>query len=96
MRIVVNDELGALKEGLEKGYKYLNNGGRIAVISFHSLEDKIVKDFFKEKAKAAKGEIAEALILTKKPLKASIEEILENPRARSAKLRVIEKIGQAE
>ncbi len=85
LRIAVNDELGALKEGLRKGYESLNNGGRIAVISFHSLEDRIVKDFYKEKMKDG------AKVLTKKPIIASDQEIAENPRSRSAKLRVIEK-----
>jgi 16S rRNA (cytosine1402-N4)-methyltransferase len=86
LRIAVNDELGALKEGLEKGYKKLASGGKMAVISFHSLEDRIVKDFYKEKARIA------GAIITKKPIKASVEEIAGNPRSRSAKLRVIQKI----
>ncbi len=85
LRIAVNDELGALKEGINKGYEYLNTGGRMAVISFHSLEDRIVKDFYKEKQKTG------AKILTKKPIIASDQERAENPRSRSAKLRVIEK-----
>jgi 16S rRNA (cytosine1402-N4)-methyltransferase len=109
LRIAVNDELGALREGLKKGYEYLSNGGRMAVISFHSLEDRIVKDFYKEKAGGgAKGGIGGeagggakvgddrdgsggAIIITKKPIVASPQEIAENPRSRSAKLRVIEK-----
>lgn len=86
LRIAVNDELGALKEGLSKGYACLSSGGRMAVISFHSLEDRIVKDFFREK-KESDG----ALVLTKKPVTAVPQEIAENPRSRSAKLRVIEK-----
>jgi 16S rRNA (cytosine1402-N4)-methyltransferase len=86
LRIAVNDELGALKEGLIKGYESLNNGGRMAVISFHSLEDRIVKDFYKEKMKDG------AKVLTKKPIVASDQEIAENPRSRSAKLRIIEKV----
>jgi 16S rRNA (cytosine1402-N4)-methyltransferase len=85
LRIAVNDELGALKEGLKKGYEVLNKGGRFAVISFHSLEDRIVKEFFKEKLND------EAIIITKKPITAKEQEILENPRSRSAKLRVLEK-----
>lgn len=86
LRIAVNDELNALKEGLAKGYERLVKGGKMAVISFHSLEDKIVKDFYKEKAKTDG-----ATILTKKPIRPSAEEIEKNPRSRSAKLRVIEK-----
>lgn len=85
LRIAVNDELGALREGLQKGFSRLKAGGRMAVISFHSLEDRIVKDFFKVQAKAG------ARILTKKPVTAGPEERAENPRARSAKLRVIQK-----
>jgi len=86
LRIAVNDELGALREGLKNGYDSLNNGGRMAVISFHSLEDRIVKDFYKEKIKDG------AKVITKKPITASDQEIAENPRSRSAKLRVIEKL----
>lgn len=85
LRIAVNDELGALKEGLKKGYEVLNKGGRFAVISFHSLEDRIVKEFFKEKLND------EAIIITKKPITAKEQEIIENPRSRSAKLRILEK-----
>lgn len=85
LRIAVNDELNALKEGLVKGYAALNGGGRMAIISFHSLEDRIVKDFYKEKAKTG------AIIITKKPIIASDQERAENPRSRSAKLRIIEK-----
>ncbi len=85
LRIAVNDELGALKEGLAKGYEFLNYGGRMAIISFHSLEDRIVKNFYKEKAKDG------ALIVTKKPIRPSNEEVAINPRSRSAKLRILEK-----
>lgn len=84
LRITVNDELGALRQGLQKGYERLNPGGRMAVISFHSLEDRIVKDFFKTKVK-------EGAIISKKPIRPSAEEIAVNPRSRSAKLRIIEK-----
>lgn len=86
LRITVNDELGALREGLRKGFEHLKLGGRMAVISFHSLEDRAVKFFFKELAQEEKG-----LIITKKPITPSQTEILENPRSRSAKLRIIEK-----
>lgn len=86
LRIAVNEELTALEEGLEKGFESLNEGGRLAVISFHSLEDRIVKNFFKDLAKEGKG-----ILINKKPITASGEEIMENPRSRSAKLRVIKK-----
>lgn len=84
LRIAVNDELGALREGLTKGFERLVPGGRMAVISFHSLEDRIVKDFFRERTKEGL-----ATLLTKKPITAGEEELKENPRARSAKLRII-------
>ncbi|NUQ57400.1 MAG: 16S rRNA (cytosine(1402)-N(4))-methyltransferase RsmH [Candidatus Paceibacter sp.] len=87
LRIAVNDELNAAKEGLEKAWDRLNIGGRAAAISFHSLEDRIVKNFFKEKALLGEG-----ALIDKKPITASEEERLSNPRSRSAKLRIIEKI----
>lgn len=86
IRITVNDEIEALREALEKGFSHLSVGGRFAVISFHSLEDRIVKRFFREKAKASLG-----TLLAKKPIVASEEELKRNPRARSAKLRIIKK-----
>lgn len=88
LRIAVNDELGVLKEGLEKGFEVLKAGGRMSVISFHSLEDRIVKNFFREKQKQDK-----AKLINKKPITANIEEIKINPRSRSAKLRILEKIN---
>ena len=87
IRIAVNDELGALSEGLSKGFGALRSEGRMAVISFHSLEDRIVKRFYQDKAK--KGE---AILINKKPIIAGQEELKQNNRARSAKLRIIEKI----
>lgn len=87
IRIAVNDELGALSEGLEKGFQALKAGGRMSVISFHSLEDRIVKRFYKKLADEKK-----ALLINKKPIIATKEEIENNSRARSAKLRVLEKI----
>ncbi len=87
IRIAVNDELGNLQEGLDKGFELLNTGGRMAVISFHSLEDRIVKRFFQGKAKEGI-----ALLINKKPILAGDEELKINPRARSAKLRILEKI----
>ncbi len=87
LRIAVNGELENLKTGLERGAEVLKAGGRIAVISFHSLEDRIVKNFLRNEAK--KGKLA---IITKKPVVANLTEITTNPRARSAKLRVAERI----
>ena len=87
LRIAVNDEITALKEGMNKGWGFLKNRGRMAIISFHSVEDREVKNYFKEKAKSGEGRL-----INKKPIIPTDEEINENPRARSAKLRVIEKI----
>ncbi len=86
LRIAANDELTALKEALQKGMDHLNHGGRMAVISFHSLEDRIVKNFFRDLR------MNDQLIpVTKKPIVPSEEELIHNRRARSAKLRIIEK-----
>lgn len=86
LRITVNDEINSLKEGVTKGFERLHKGGRLAVISFHSLEDRFVKQFFK-----SKSEEDEAVLVTKKPIVPTLEEIKSNPRSRSAKLRIIEK-----
>lgn len=83
LRIAVNDELEALKEAIEGSRYILANGGRLAVISFHSLEDRIVKHTFRS--------MPEFQVLTKKPLCPAPAEIKINPRARSAKLRAIQK-----
>lgn len=87
LRIAVNDEINALQEGLEKVWKLLLSKGRLVVISFHSLEDREVKTFFKKIKQAKQG-----VILTKKPIRAGGEEKKANPRSRSAKLRAIEKL----
>lgn len=87
LRIAVNDELNVLKEALTNSFDRLMKGGRMAIISFHSLEDRIVKNFNKEKADKGVGKI-----ITKKPLRPTKTEISENPRSRSAKLRILEKI----
>jgi 16S rRNA (cytosine1402-N4)-methyltransferase len=84
IRIAVNDELGALREGLQKGFARLKPEGRMAVISFHSLEDRIVKEFFKARVQEGLG-----TLVTKKPLTPGDEELLRNPKSRSAKLRII-------
>ncbi len=86
-RIYLNHEIENLEVGLKEGYEVLKPGGRLAVISFHSLEDRIVKNFFRAEAKEGRLKI-----LTKKPIIADLTEITENPRARSAKLRVAEKL----
>jgi 16S rRNA (cytosine1402-N4)-methyltransferase len=86
LRIAVNDELEALKEVLDKCVECIKPGARICVISFHSLEDGIVKHHFRKLAKEGKIDI-----LTKKPLTPTDEEVGENPRARSAKMRAAER-----
>ena len=97
LRIEVNDELEALKEMLQQSTQVLKAGGRIAVITFHSLEDRIVKNFFKgadeTKTDELYGTKNESMlhIITKKPIIPGEEEIKKNPRARSAKLRIAEK-----
>ena len=89
IRIFVNDELGALEEALKSAVFWLKTGGRIVVISFHSLEDRIVKNVFKGYSK-----LGVLKIITKKPLIPEREEVIKNPRSRSAKLRVAERIEQ--
>lgn len=87
LRIATNDELGALKEGLLKAFDRLKIGGRMSIITFHSGEDRIVKNFYREKVKSD-----EAKLINKKPILPTDEETEKNPRARSAKLRILEKI----
>jgi len=87
LRIAVNDELGAIEEALSSAAQMLTVGGRIAVITFHSLEDRIVKHYFTQLEKEGAFQR-----ITKKPIAPSTEELLANPRARSAKLRVIKRI----
>lgn len=84
LRIAVNDELNNLREALRSCIGVLKPGGRLVVISFHSLEDRIVKEFFKNQQNLK--------ILTPKPLVPSVEEQRSNPRSRSAKMRVAEKV----
>jgi 16S rRNA (cytosine1402-N4)-methyltransferase len=85
----VNDELGALREGLSAAMRRLSGRGRIAVITFHSIEDRIVKTMFRDAAHAGAG-----TVIPKKPVVPSARELARNPRARSAKLRVFESAGQ--
>ncbi len=87
LRIAVNDEMGALVAGLTGAWESLSHGGRMSVITFHSIEDRIVKRQFRQWEDEGAG-----LRITKKPLVPSEEEVRDNPRSRSAKLRVIEKI----
>ncbi len=83
LRIVVNDELAVLTEALNTWWDKLSPQGRISIITFHSLEDRIVKQWMKQKT--------EGRVITKKPITPSLEELSFNPRSRSAKLRTIEK-----
>lgn len=102
IRIAVNRELEVLEKALNEAIDLLNPGGRLAVITFHSLEDRIVKQIFRDRAqgcicppdfpKCVCGRKPELKILTRKPITASEKELEDNPRARSAKLRVAEKI----
>src|SRR3989344_7779719 len=87
LRIAVNDELNSLKEALPKAFEILEKEGRIVTLSFHSLEDRIIKQYFKKLE-----DNNQAKILTKKPIETSDKETEINPRARSAKLRAIQKI----
>lgn len=87
LRIVVNDELESLRIGLDSSFKLLNSKGRICVISFHSLEDRIVKEYFNNLADSGEG-----MLLSKEIIAPTEEEVSNNPRSASAKLRVIEKI----
>ncbi len=100
LRIEVNDELGALKEMLQQIPPLLKPGCRAAIITFHSLEDRLVKNFFRrgtfqeteENPFIMSKSVNELKVITKKPIEASEEEMKKNPRARSAKLRIVEKV----
>ncbi|MFL2028697.1 16S rRNA (cytosine(1402)-N(4))-methyltransferase RsmH [Loigolactobacillus zhaoyuanensis] len=101
LRITVNDELGAAEASLESAISLLALGGRISVISFHSLEDRVVKTIYREHARVPEiphglpiqgsGELPELKIITKKPIEPTAAEVDENRRSRSARLRVAEK-----
>lgn len=86
LRIAVNDELAVLKELINVAIRVLTPGGRLAIITFHSIEDRLVKEAFRELERAG-----DAVRIGKKPQKPTQDELTANPRARSAKLRVIEK-----
>lgn len=102
LRIAVNDELNALRDVLPQALALLDTGGRLAVISFHSLEDRIVKQFFQEEARGCVcpprtpvcvcGRVPRVRLVTRRPVRAGLEEISRNPRSRSATLRVAERI----
>lgn len=102
LRIAVNGELDRLSEGLDAAFELLGVGGRLAVITFHSLEDRIVKQRMaswcegctcpKDFPICVCGKTPSAKLVTRKPLEASAQELKENPRSRSAKLRICEKI----
>src|SRR5690606_7185150 len=100
LRIEVNDELGALKEMLSQVPSLLKPGGRAVIITFHSLEDRLVKHFFRRGTFAEPDEnpfshsdpVNELAVITRKPIVPGEEELRINPRSRSAKLRVAEKV----
>ena len=102
IRIAVNHELDVLETGLQDAFELLNKGGRLSVITFHSLEDRIVKQFMRDKAEGCTcpkdfpvcvcGKKPKVKIITRKPIFPSEEELEANPRARSAKLRICEKL----
>jgi 16S rRNA (cytosine1402-N4)-methyltransferase len=100
LRIEVNDEMGALKEMLEQLPAVLKAGGRVAIITFHSLEDRLVKTFFRngtfheqeENSLLAEDKKNDLKIITKKPIIAGAHEVRRNPRSRSAKLRIAERV----
>jgi 16S rRNA (cytosine1402-N4)-methyltransferase len=105
IRIVVNDELGVLERFLADGWQRLRAGGRLAILAYHSLEDRRVKEAFRRWAASCLcppglpvctcGWTATARVLTARPLRPTAEEIAANPRARSARLRIVERIGTA-
>lgn len=102
LRIAVNDELGVLERGLVAAFASLKSGGRLSVITFHSLEDRMVKNYFAGLAKGCEcppefpvcvcGKQPQALLITRRPQTATEDELQSNPRARSAKLRTVEKL----
>ena len=105
LRMAVNHELDSLTRGLDGALRLVREGGRVAVISFHSLEDRIVKHFFSRHAGRWEslaaggarwvGELPRMRLVTRKPVTASEEELVRNPRARSAKLRVAERMEES-
>ena len=102
IRIAVNDEFGSLREGLDSAFEMLNPGGRLVVITFHSLEDRIVKQAFAGWCRGCAcppdfpvcvcGNVPKAKLVNKKPILPSEQELEENSRSQSAKLRILEKL----
>ncbi len=95
LRISVNEELENLRHFLDEAPNLLNSGGRLGIISYHSLEDRIVKNYFRNWASKARGKVGAFKLLTRKPVVPSPEEVEQNPRARSAKMRFGEKMSEA-
>lgn len=105
LRIAVNDELGTLERGLQAALELLSPGGRLAVIAFHSLEDRIVKRFMRRESQdcicppeqpiCTCDHVAQLRLVQRKPIRPSAQEVDRNPRARSARLRLAERLGQA-
>ncbi len=105
LRIALNDELGALTDGLDAALDALRPGGRVAVIAYHSLEDRVVKERLRGEERGCVcpprvpvcvcGRVPRVRVLTRRPIVAGDDEIRANPRARSARLRVAERIGEA-
>jgi 16S rRNA (cytosine1402-N4)-methyltransferase len=105
LRIAVNDELGALEEGLGQAVEASHPGGRIVVLSYHSLEDRIVKGRFRDEERGCVcpprlpecrcGRRPRLRVLTRKPVRPGPDEVQRNPRARSARLRAAERLGEA-
>jgi 16S rRNA (cytosine1402-N4)-methyltransferase len=103
LRIAVNEELSSIEAVLPQAVEALAPGGRLAVISFHSLEDRIVKQYFRRESRdcicppeqpvCTCGHKAQIIEINRRPMEAGAEEIEENPRARSARLRVVEKLS---
>jgi 16S rRNA (cytosine1402-N4)-methyltransferase len=91
LRLVINNEMEALAEGLRQGVQMLAPGGRLVLISFHSLEDRLAKHYFRQEAQAPSA----VRLLTRKPMRPSLAEQERNPRSRSAKLRAVEKCSAA-
>lgn len=104
IRIEVNNEIGIIEDFIKNSFEMLNLGGRIAIITFHSLEDRAVKDVFKELSTGCIcpkefpvcicNKVQRAKLINKKPISPNLDEITANPRSRSAKLRILEKINE--
>lgn len=102
LRIAVNDEMGEVEKGIDDAFSMLNSGGRLSIITFHSIEDRLVKKKFasftqgctcpKDFPVCVCGKVPKAKIINKKPIVASLEELEKNQRSRSAKLRILEKL----